>query len=255
MHIKQAGLGILLLLVLAAVIGFLPYKSWTPAPLSRLERPLLGEMTPMGDYLYAEATDYYVIKASFPATTTLWGAADEKARLTIERGLAEVVAQFKKDGNFDTLTPEDVAIQHIGPDHKYMLTMEYVTYHSPGYVSYVYSVYADTLGAHPNGTYMTFVFDNRGERVALAQLFPANPNWLEELSHKVSEEVVVQMKVRTRESDVSSMFFPEGVAPQEGNFSNFALDGDTLVVMLPPYQVAPYVMGSFTVRVPLADLQ
>ena len=46
-----------------------------------------------------------------------------------------------------------------------------------------------------------------------------------------------------------------GLAPTVENYSTFAVDGDTLLIELPPYQVAAYAAGSFEVRVPLKDIQ
>ena len=102
---------------------------------------------------------------------------------------------------------------------------------------------------------MTFVFDKDGNKVALGQLFPNNPNWLEELSLVVSNDVVAQMKQRTGLDDITGSVFAEGLATKEENFQNFVIDGDMLVVEIPPYQVAAYAAGSFEVRTPLKGLQ
>lgn len=255
MNVKQTGMLLLVLIIAAAGFGFWASRVPQGAPAVQEQHVLMGSTTPEGDYAYAEEASYYIIEARYPAKTPLAGAADSKARLTIETALAAHIAQFKSNGNFDSLTVEDVQVQGLGPDRKYALNLEYKAYQSADYVSYAYSIYEDTLGAHPNGYYLTFVFDKNGDRVSLGQLFPQNPSWLEELSLLVSNDVVSQMKVRIGADDVTGSLFAEGLAPKEENFQNFILDGETLVILLPPYQVAPYAAGTFEVKIPLKDLQ
>lgn len=255
MNVKQVGVLLLVLIVLAAGFGFWASRTEQGAPAAQEQHVLMGSTTPEGDYAYVEEAPYYVIEARYPAKTPLADAADRKARLAIETALAAHIAQFKADGNFDSLTAEDVQIQGLGPDRKYALGLEYKAYQSADYTSYAYSIYEDTLGAHPNGYYLTFVFDKNGDQVSLGQLFPNNPNWLQELSLLVSNNVVSQMKVRTGADDVTGSLFAEGLAPKEENFQNFVIDGGTLVVLLPPYQVAAYAAGTFEVKIPLKDLQ
>jgi len=219
-------------------------KATAPGPSGQEQSILMGSATPQGDYKYTEEGPYYVIEARYPA-----------GRPAVEAALAASIAQFKEDGNFANLTAEDIQIQGLGPDRKYAYDAEYKTYNAPGYTSYFYTIYQDTLGAHPNGFFLTFVFDKEGNKVSLAQLFPNNPNWLEELSLVVSNEVVAQMKQRTGLDDITGSVFAEGLATKEENFQTFVIDGDMLVVEIPPYQVAAYAMGSFEVRTPLKGLQ
>lgn len=255
MDFKKTGIVLLVLFVAAGGLGFWASKTGL-GPLAPQERHvLMGSTTPEGDYVYVEDAPYYTIEVRYPAKTALSGAADAKARFAIETALAARIAQFKTDGNFENLTEEDVRIQGLGADRKYALGLEYKTYTSLGYVSYLYTIYADTLGAHPNLYFLTFVFDNKGEQVALGQLFPNNPNWLEELSLLVSNDVVAQIRQRTGIDDVTGSVFAEGLAPVESNFQNFVLEGDSLLIEIPPYQVAAYAVGTFEVRIPLKDLQ
>lgn len=224
-------------------------------PVPPMQHVLEGQLTAAGDYRYSENTDYYTIDVDYPATTTLSGAADVKARTTIEQALADHIAQFKQDGNFANLTPQDIEIQGLGPDRKYALGMTYTVYASPAYASYVYLIYEDTLGAHPNAYFLTFVFDKNGNQVGIKDILASNPNGLQELSLLVSNDVTAQMKTRLGMDDVTGAIFAEGLAPTEENFSNFAIDGDTLLIEIPPYQVAAYAMGSFEVRIKLKDIQ
>ena len=244
MHFKQVGIAVIILIIFAAGFGLWASKATAPGPSGQEQSILTGSATPQGDYKYTEEAPYYAIEARYPA-----------GRPVVEAALAASIAQFKEDGNFANLTAEDIQIQGLGPDRKYAYDAEYKTYNAPGYTSYFYTIYQDTLGAHPNGYFLTFVFDKDGNKVALGQLFPNNPNWLEELSLVLSNEVVAQMKQRTGLDDITGAVFAEGLATKEENFQNFVIDGDMLVVEIPPYQVAAYAAGSFEVRTPLKGLQ
>jgi len=226
-----------------------------PQPVPPMHHVLEGQLTAAGSYHYSEHGDYDTIDVDYPATTTLSGAADVKARTTIEQELADQIAQFKQDGNFANLTAEDVQIQGLGPDRKYALGMTYKVYASANYASYFYTIYEDTLGAHPNAYFLTFVFDKDGNQVGIKDILASNPNGLEELSLLVSNDVTAQMKTRLGMDDVTGAIFAEGLSPTEANYSNFVVDGDSLLIEIPPYQVAAYAMGSFEARIKLKDIQ
>lgn len=251
MNYKQ--LGILLIILAAGAIVFGALSSNKKA-VPEETHVLNGSPTESGAFVYAEDASYYTIAAYYPATTTLPAEADAKARLAIEQALAERIAEFKRNGDFENLTEEDVRIQGLGPDRKYALVMEYKTYSAPGYVSYVYTVYEDTLGAHPNSYFLTLVFDESGAQTELAQVLANNPNGLEELSLVVSNQVVEEYRRRAGVEDGTDAIFAEGLSPTKDNYRNFYLDGEDLVILFPPYQVAAYAAGSFEARTPLADI-
>lgn len=46
-----------------------------------------------------------------------------------------------------------------------------------------------------------------------------------------------------------------GMAPKATNYGVFYLDGKNLVVVFPPYQIAPYSSGSIEVKIPVRSLQ
>lgn len=252
------------MVVLGLIFAFFAsFTSPVPAPTAGDKSAILGgTLAANGDYQYADDKPYYRITADYPATTGLEVAADAQVRTTIEQGLAGQIAKFKNDSGLELLTAEDAQIQGLNGERKYVLDMEYKKYVSSSTVSYVYQVYADTLGAHPNGYYLTYTFAQDGTQLSLGDVLKNNPNWLEELSLLVSQDVTAQLKARLGASlpqgnegaDVTGAMFPEGVAAKEENFSNFAIDGDTLMILIPPYQVAAYAAGSFEVRIPLTEI-
>jgi hypothetical protein len=206
---------------------------------------------------YAEHEKYFTIDADYPATTSLVAAADAKARMTIEQGLATQIADFKQNSGLENLTPKDIEVQGLGDDRKYALGMEYKEYASTNYISYVYTVYEDTLGAHPNSYYTTFVFDRAGNKVELADLFKAGSNYLNVLSAEAYKQVLAELKTRT-DGEVSPDMLDTariGTSPTPETLQFFYINGDQLVILFPPYQVAAYAAGSFEAHIPLTTLK
>ena len=230
-------------------VSFIPVSE----PAGPEQHILSGQLGEEGDYHYAENADYYTVDADYPATTSLSGAADVRARTTIERAVADRVAEFKRNGDFANLTAEDIRIQGLGPDRKYELRMQYQAYTGVNTVSYLYSIYEDTLGAHPNGYFMTFVFDWSGTQVRLGDLFKPGADYLGRLSQAATAQVRQQVSARLG-SDAVPAIFDEGLQPTPENFQNFIIDGDSLHIFFPPYQVAPYAAGTFDISIPLSSL-
>jgi hypothetical protein len=137
------------------------------------------------------------------------------------------------------------------------LTITYKTYASPHTISYVFTEYADTLGAHPNTFYKTFAFDtSTGARLGLKDLFAPGTDYLGQLS-KIARAKLPAIIAAREEVDVSAIdmqMLTDGTAPTEDNFSAFYLDGADLVVIFQNYQIGPYVLGSTEFHVPIGQL-
>lgn len=254
MEAKQIGIVLVAIGATVVMFGTFVQRQNAPEASMRESHVLQGSSTPSGDYVYLENAPYYVITAAYPGKTPLFGNADAKARLAVEQALADRIAEFKQNGDFENLTEEDVAIQGIGGDRKYTLAMEYKAAEGSGYVSYVYTIYEDTLGAHPNVYYRTLTFDKDGNERSFDDLFKKGSAYLERVSAAAAAEVKTEL-ARRLDTAPGDAFFEEGVAPQSDNFRNFYIEGETLVLLFPPYQVAAYAAGAFQARLPLGDLK
>ncbi len=265
MTTKQILYSLGVLVVLGVIFAGLSSLTTPPAvvPTAGDKSPILGgTLGSDGTYHYSEDEEYYKITADYPASAGLSPAANAKVVATIEQDLAAQIATFKQDSGLNTMTAQDAQIQGITAERYYALALEYRAVVSSTTVSYAYQVYADTLGAHPNLYYKTFVFDREGNLLALKDVLSNNPNWLEELSLLVSQDVVAQLEGRLAESlpageegpGAAGSIFAEGLAPDEENFKNFVIDNDMLVILIPPYQVAAYAVGPFEVRLPLSEV-
>ncbi|MBB6183843.1 RsiV family protein [Oleiagrimonas soli] len=141
---------------------------------------------------------------------------------------------------------------------------------TPVFVSVREQGMMDTGGAHPIPLDATFVFDMQHARlVTLDDLFtdPARARaWLSEAARKALYAKLLDKvpggdktpaKARKAWQDNMRAMIDAGTQPTAQNFKGFLIDGGglasppSLVLVFPPYQVAPYVYGAQTVRVPV----
>jgi Protein of unknown function (DUF3298) len=164
------------------------------------------------------------------------------------------IGGFKESGNFANLTHDDVQMQGLD-QRKYALNIEYQVYRGSHTVSYVYQIYEDTLGAHGNTYYRTFTFDtNTGAAIELGDLFTGTAPYLERLSTQARADLPGIIRAASG-SDADMAEIKAGTQPEEDSFQNFAIDGSTLRLIFPPYQVGPYSIGTVIDPIPLATFK
>lgn len=244
---KKTLIALGMLIVLGLVFGFWASKSPAPAGQEAQEQHILkGEQVGEGNiYRYAASEQYYEVNVEYPDT------GNAQAQAALETGLKTEIDDFVQ--NVQGLDAS--VLPSLAGGHKLMLDIGYKSYSGTNNTgSYLFTIYADTGGAHPNTYFKTFVFDQTGKQLSIEDVLKNNPNGLEELSLVVSNDVVAQMKDRIGVDDVTSSIFAEGLSPKAENFSNFVVDGADLVIEIPPYQVAAYAVGSFEVRMPLNSI-
>ncbi len=241
---KDTLIGAIVALAVLAGISFYGAMRPAPAQAPNAQTTLL----PAGSY--SEHEDYYDITASYATSTPLAGNANAAAIALMQDFVNDTIAQFKSDGNFDQLTARDIEMMGYDEGRKQELEIVYLVASSPRTVSYIFTIYTDTLGAHGNISFKTFTFDTRsGASLALKDLFIsgfAYLNTLSEISRARLSAIIGQ--------DVETTFIIDGTVPEEGNFANFFPDNSELVFLFPPYQVAPYSAGPQTLRIPLSNL-
>ena len=115
-------------------------------------------------------------------------------------------------------------------------------------------VYTYVLGAaHPNTTTLVYNYDlGTGAQIGLGDLFNGATAYLDTLSIRAGAGLIAEAEQRGFEA---SGLLTEGFAPAAENFARFTLGPDSLRLHFPPYAVAPYVAGPFTVSLAYADLR
>src|SRR3989344_1833603 len=217
---------------------------------------LPGAVDETGAFKHSEKGQYWDIEASVSDRTQLWrwwnSGPDTRLRTTIETWLTANIEEFKRNTSPQLLPPEDLQTLEERGGYTYGAQYKRFTSSSEKLLSYQYDIYMDTGGAHPNGYFKTFVFDKDGTEIKLADLFVPGSNYLDRLAATSLAQITKDLTDRLS-AEASTTLFAEGLAPKEDNFSNFVIDGDTLVLLFPPYQVAAYAAGSFEVRIPLSE--
>lgn len=139
-----------------------------------------------------------------------------------------------------------------------------VTARSPAFISVRGEGMMDTGGAHPTPLNTSFVFDRPERRMlTLDDLFVdpvsargtlaayARAALQRSLLAQAPKKDEATPKVRQEWLDNMRGMINAGTTPEAKNFGQFQIDAGGLLLVFPPYQVAPYVYGTQTVVVPL----
>jgi hypothetical protein len=234
--------------VLAILFGIVLFGATKPAP---VKAPGTAAQITLPEGSYVEHAPYYDISANYATSTPLAGSANLAAVALMKNFVADTIAQFKTDGNFANLTDEDIKMMGFDQDRKEKLQIVYLIASSSRTVSYIFTIYEDTLGAHGNTFFKTFTFSTKdGTELSLSDLFFTGARYLDTLS----------LTSRSKLPDImgkdatNARMLSDGTTPDEKNFSSFFLDNRELVILFAPYQVAPYAAGPQTLRIPLSEL-
>jgi len=184
-------------------------------------------------------TEHYKIRAYYPYTSY------EVLNQAIAKMIQKEITDFKKIGKN----------QLPSPFQYYTLDIRYDSYTYQDYMSYVFYIFIDTAGAHPN-TYIHTISYNRAtnELVSINSLVQENDSILEILSKESIARLREDKKFQGAEYENIQDMVLEGTRPTLENFRNFAFSKDGLIVFFENYQVAPYVYGSFEVTIPYSTL-
>lgn len=251
--------------LIVVFIGLVVWYMWThPAPHAIAPGDVATTTPPaiIGEPIHiTDNGRFYEIDVTYPSATPLnatAGAAADAAAVSAMKMFAEQqIVAFKENNNLNGMTAAEFAEMTFGRDAKYAMNMEYKVYESPKTVSYVYSLYQDTLGAHPNTYYRTFTFDKTsGEALHLDDLFAPGSPYLERLSERTRADLpkIMAKMAEITPDEVDRDYINSGTMPIADSFGNFAIEGSNLLMIFPPYQVGPYVYGTITDPIPLSSL-
>lgn len=199
---------------------------------------------------------FFDAEVSYPAATPLrvsaGATADANAVASMKTFAEGQIEAFKERSGFDQFTQEDIDMLGFNQGRKYALDIDYTTAQSPWTVSYVFTIYEDTMGAHPNGYLRTYTFNKKtGEALGLDDLFTGP--YLDRLSELSRAKLKASISaVSGGDADVD--YINSGTLPIADSFQNFYLEGDTFVLVFPPYQVGPYALGIQEARIPMMEL-
>ena len=177
-----------------------------------------------------EISDYYEIKYD------LDGISDENVVADIDRWISDRVYQFKKDGNFQNLSPQDIETLGFNKGMKYSINFKYDLHESKTIKSYILRTEYFTGGAHGNVEVISFNYEKENnKRLGLNDMFK-----------KPAEDylsVLAALGDKYFTGKYGEAFFPEGVSATPANFGVWYTDDEKITFVFQPYQVAPYAYG------------
>lgn len=251
------GLIVLVVLILGGVFW---YMSEHPAPIS-YQHGGTGTATSTeskAPLQISEQAKLYEVSGQTPGGTPIADARGNAQAVEVMHQFAlTAVDAFKERGNFANLTQKDIDFLPYRDGNKESLKIEYRVAKGPHTVSYIFSMIEDTFGAHPNVYFRTFTFDlETGTSLDLGDLFTPSADYLTTLSKK-SRAALPGILAKISGEDKASIntdFIQSGTQPYPDSFQSWYVDGTSLVLLFPPYQVAAYVYGAPEVKIPFSEL-
>lgn len=175
-----------------------------------------------------EVDENYQIVAYYPITSY------QNLNIEIEKLIEENIKNFK----------EEIMISNV-LNQTSRLDILYNSYSTGEYLSYVFTIFQDTLGAHPISFYNTISYNTKTQEIiSIDDLVSQKSNFLEIASKNVRDILLKNKKI------VNMEMMMQGTMPKKENFSTFAFTKEGYLFFFSPYQVAPYSSGKFEVLVP-----
>ncbi|MEK7510695.1 MAG: DUF3298 domain-containing protein [Patescibacteria group bacterium] len=244
--------------LIALILGLTGwYMSTHPAPVPyspQVTPPTLGTDVPKK---ISEKGTYYTIDVTYPTQISFPLSSRSDAGATADRTIKawvdQNIAQFKSYVGENEAAIQDFISQgeEVPASLSSMqLTVVYERKETPRTVTYLLNAASYIGGAHGMETPTTFTFDaTTGTRLALADLFLPQADYLTRLS------TLARSKLPGLTGDFTNDdFIQDGTRPIQENFQVFYLEGDDLVFLFPPYQVAPYAAGTIIFRLDRTEL-
>jgi len=242
---KDITLGIV---AIGAILSGIVFFAITKSPPAETTRNTAGIV--LSDSNYTEHTPNYDIVANYATSTQLSGSANTVAVASMKKFVGDIIAQFKDNENSADLTTRSIPVTDFSQERKETLKIVYLIASSPRTISYIFTVYEDTLGTHGNMFFRTFTFDiTSGAELSISDIFLPDSNYLETLSELSRSKLPAVIG-----KSADTQMITNGTTPEAKNFANFFFDNKDFVILFDPYAVAPYATGPQTLRIPINEI-
>lgn len=184
-----------------------------------------------------EVEEDYEIEIYYPESNYI--SLNEEIKNKMEKYINEFKEEIKE-------------FEKVG-DNKFTLSINFDSYEYEEYISYVFHIFVDMQGAHPNTYIWTISYNIKSnEIVDITSLIKKNQDLLNVLSEYTYSYLENDEKIK--DGNVDEMLL-NGTKPVSDNFSKFAFTKEGLKVFFQRYDVAPYYLGEFEVTVPYDKLK
>lgn len=166
----------------------------------------------------------------------------ERFNALIHNYFQEQIRQFRSDFKLS----EDAGPAEV----PWSLSYSYeIKYKGPSLVSILFTGSSFCGGAHPTPIYYCVNYNLvKAKTVVMKDIFVKGSGYYEKLSLLCIKEL------KKRDISSNSELINDGASPKAENFECFYFSSAALVVIFPPYQVAPYVAGAQEVAIPYSSI-
>ena len=153
-----------------------------------------------------------------------------KVNNMIKEKIDSYISKLEEINSFDDLKRLDISFEK---------------YKSGDYISLKFNVSSSTGITHKTEEIFTIVYCN-DEIIDIDTLVKSNPNLIENLYTICKEELLKDEKFK-KYSNIE--WLNRGLLKNKNTFSNFIFDNNNMIVIFNPYVVAPYVAGTFEIKI------
>ncbi len=241
-------------LVFIVVFSFLMLRNKANAPDSpneQTQNQITDEDTSSSPISIEEETELYTISLSVP------GGLPQGVHTQVMSDLNRAIAQIKD--------ASDYASEITGM--LWLSTEEVKEFSGSGTKSLVVPISEYAGGAHGNMIYYTYTYTPDGTLLTLGDALENNEEKLAHVRTVATERLLDKFYTDIERNDFGNppegietekSFMREmvemGVADVGADYSTWAIDEGELLLIFPPYAVAPYAYGTQEVRIPLSEI-
>jgi hypothetical protein len=247
---------IVLALIIVVLAGYILIYPCTPTTTEKMSQD--GELTTIKaslgvpyavdfaqDGIILEETDVYQASGTYPIT------GNEFIDFDFKDLIVEQLDYFKEMANANADYPP-----FVDSDTRYYFNSTYVVTSTSDIVkSYVFTINQYSGGAHGMQNIYTKTYNlDTQELYTIEDILVNGSADLPQLAEIVRQNIESQFS----EEDVESFqdMLMDGTSYSDGsaNFETFALDESSITFYFPPYQVAPYAVGTVTAYIPFSEI-
>lgn len=237
---------------------------------TEITTPVIVDKTLIKEVSLTTESIYGTVIGSYPEFLNAESFFNDKIRNAVAIAQAEFennskenyIARNETDPNFKTQTDNKIEPKTetgfmFNTDIKYFQVNENT-------ISILINISAFSGGAHGYEIPLSFNYDVKNKKeINLSDVFPNDVNYLQNISTYSKNDLINQFQNKTKRADYDNdesynaslnslkNMIEIGTMPTLENFSVFTILPDTLNIHFSEYQVAPYVYGSQTVKMPI----
>ncbi len=253
---KKILIFLVLSVLILASVGFLTYRNFIrPVVVKNIqtekEYPLVVQKETEEKKHFVEIKDWYETKIDYPnnnkvVTDKIFGIWNDFAKENTLKDYKDG-AEARKGLNINV------------DDLKYSFTADYEIATSTKYITYVYTIYNFTGGAHGSTTILPITLNQKNEIVSVEEILPTN--LLEKVSRVAVTKLIAEKTKRMKEYKEiyvakDDTFLKDGVKPIRDNYSVvWPVGVDDLIISFGQYQVGSYAEGIYQIQVYRKEIQ